>query len=39
VGPWLLVRDRVGQFTGSFDTIFPSVGIQAVKILQGYYPK
>jgi transposase InsO family protein len=27
-----LVRDRAGQFTGSFDAVLASVGIQAVKI-------
>ena len=27
-----LVRDRAGQFTGSFDALLASVGIQAMKI-------
>jgi transposase InsO family protein len=27
-----LVRDRAGQFTGSFDAVLAAAGIQAVKI-------
>jgi putative transposase len=27
-----LIRDRAGQFTGSFDAVLASVGIEAVKI-------
>jgi putative transposase len=27
-----LVRDRAGQFAGSFDTVFADVGIEVVKI-------
>ena len=30
-----LVRDRAGQFTGSFDALLASVGIEAVKIPPG----
>ena len=29
---WFLLRDRAGQFTGSFDALLASVGIEAVKI-------
>jgi transposase InsO family protein len=27
-----LIRDRAGQFTGSFDAVLASAGIQAVKV-------
>jgi putative transposase len=29
---WLLVRDRAGQFTGSFDAALAGAGIETVKI-------